>query len=268
LNPCLAVFTAVSSRFVTSLILLVMLTACQTLPNDPSAETESGWRSSADFFVERRQYTNSLNSWRYSAKVGLSTPDLNEQANLIWEFEDQSNSLRLFGPLGVGTIKLQFDQSGVVLSDNKGLLHRGNNAEQLLTRIVGWPIPIEALSSWMFVLPAIGSPYRYRLNQDQQIERLEQLGWLIQYSDYRDYQGQLLPRKIIASKNLLPDKKVPVIKAKGTVVKQKSVATNGKSVATNGKSVATNGKSVATNGKSVATNGKIVVKLITKSWKL
>jgi outer membrane lipoprotein LolB len=233
LNARLTDFTAALARFITGLILLVFLAACQTLPKAPNADAETAWRSGSDFFVERRQYIEGLNSWRYSAKVGLATPDLNEQANLIWQFEDQSNRIRMFGPLGVGALKLQFDQSGVVFSDNKGRLHRGNNAEQLLTRIVGWPIPIEALSDWMFVLPAIGSPYRYRLNQNQKVEQLEQLGWLIQYSDYRDYQGKLMPRKIVATKHLSATK-----------------------------------KKLMADGASAVANRKIVVKLITKSWKL
>jgi outer membrane lipoprotein LolB len=222
------------------MLLFSFFAGCQNRLRAPSAEAEVNWRSSSDFFVERQQFVRSLITWQYSAKVGLSTPDLNEQANLVWEFSGQANSVRMFGPLGVGAIKLQFDKAGVVLSDNKGLLHRGNSAEQLLTRIVGWPIPIDALSSWMFVLPAKGAAYRYALDENRQIERLEQLGWLIQYSDYRDYQGQLMPRKIVARKKISrPTKGLP-----------------------------TNTSSAARNGKSVDANDQIVVKLIMKNWNL
>ena len=71
------------------------------------------------------QSYDSLPVWRYSAKVGISTPVAREQANLVWQFADQSNQVRLFGPLGVGAIKIEFDQYGVVLSDNRSVLHRG-----------------------------------------------------------------------------------------------------------------------------------------------
>ncbi|MBL4671074.1 MAG: outer membrane lipoprotein LolB [Arenicella sp.] len=240
MNACLDRFTVNLYRLLAAIVLLSFLAACQNRLKAPSAEIEVNWRSSSVFFVERQQYVRNLNTWQYSAKVGLSTPDLNEQANLIWEFSDQANSVRMFGPLGVGAIKLQFDKVGVVLSDNKGLLHRGNSAEQLLSRIVGWPIPIDALSSWMFVLPAKGATYRYALDENRQIERLEQLGWLIQYTDYRDYQGQLMPRKIVVSKKLSRSKNEP----------------------------SANKSSAAADGKSAAANGQIVVKLITKSWKL
>ena len=226
-------------RLLVAVVLFSWLAACQTQIQAPSAEAKVNWLSSADFFAERQQFVRSLNTWQYSAKIGLSAPKLNEQANLIWAFSDQANGVRLFGPLGVGAIKLEFDKYGVVLSDNKGLLHRGKSAEQLLTRIVGWPIPIDALSSWMFVLPAEGAAYRYALDENRQLERLEQLGWLIQYSDYRDYQGHLMPRKIVASKKILPSKKK---------------SSRGK-------------KSAGANGRAT-TDRQIVVKLITKNWKL
>jgi outer membrane lipoprotein LolB len=233
LNACLSRILNLSRRLLVVTLLPAVLTACQSLPDGSSTDAEVSWHSSAEFFAERRQYTQSLSSWRYSAKVGLSTPDLNEQANLIWEFADQANGVRMFGPLGMGAIKLQFDEYGVQLSDNNGLLHRGASAEQLLTRIVGWPIPIDSLSSWMFVLPAKESAYRYTLDQNQQIDTLEQLGWLIKYSDYRDYDGQSMPRKIVATKNLSHIEK-------GSVLSK----------------------------KSAPVNRQIVVKLITKGWTL
>ena len=239
MNVCLNPLIVKRCRVLAITLLIAFLAACQNLPKTPNTQAEVNWRSNSDVFVDRQQFAQERETWQYSAKVGLSTPKLNEQANLIWEFTDQANSVRMFGPLGVGTIKLQFDEFGVVLSDNKGVLHRGDSAEQLLTHIVGWPIPIDALSSWMFVLPAPGAAYRYALNENRQVERLEQLGWLIQYSDYRNYQGQSMPRKIIASKTLSPSKK------RSTANKRR-----------------------ATVGRKNATHQQVVVKLITKSWKL
>jgi len=242
LNVCLNPLIVKRCRALAITALFSLLAACQNLPKAPNAQTEVNWLSSSDVFVERQQFARQLKAWQYSAKVGLSTPKLNEQANLIWEFADQANSVRMFGPLGVGAIKLQFDEFGVVLSDNKGLLHRGDSAEQLLTRIVGWPIPIDALSSWMFVLPAPGATYRYALDKNRKVERLEQLGWLIEYSDYRDYQGQLMPRKIVASKILSRSTK------SSTANKRRATVTVGE--------------------KNAAIDKQIVVKLITKSWTL
>lgn len=140
-------------------------------------------------------------SWRYTAKVGITTQALREQANMVWAFADQSNDVRLFGPLGAGAIKLEFDQYGVQLSDSKGGLHLGANAEELLAELVGWPIPIDSLSYWLLAHAAPDSNYRYSLDELGQVKIILQLGWQISYADYRDYGERKLPRKVTAIKD-------------------------------------------------------------------
>lgn len=213
-----------------------ILSACQSVPLEPFVKDDSGatWLDDPAYFASRDNEIQQQPSWRYSAKVGLTAPQLKEQANLLWEFADQTNNIRLFGPLGVGAIKLQFDDHGVVLSDNKGRSYQGGNAEELLTRIAGWPIPIDALSSWIFVSPQKGSVFRYVLDENQRVKLLEQLGWRIEYSDYREYAGSFMPRKVVATKRL--------------PVKRNALS-----------------KRANTPGDGVS--NKIIVKLITKGWK-
>lgn len=186
-----------------------MLSACASIPQKPVSDAaggpgpdyaglEQGWRNDRQPFSDVDVSTDY--DWRYAAKVGLTTDTLREQANLVWQYADQHNDIRLFGPLGVGAIKIQFDRAEVTLSDNKGVLHRGNSAQELLTDIVGWPLPIDALSHWLFVRPDPTLPYQYRLNDEGQIASIRQLGWQIDYSNYRDYDSQLLPRKLSAFK--------------------------------------------------------------------
>lgn len=182
--------------------LLCMLSACQTVPK--TGVEQAQWQTDADYFKGQVTNTASLNTWNYSAKVGVTTPRAKEQANLVWRFSDQAHSVRLFGPLGVGAIRIEFDRFGVVLSDNKGVLHRGRSAEELLTRIVGWPIPIDALNYWLFALPKPDQPFRYQLDDAGQVSVLEQQGWSIQYSNYKPYGAdQVLPRKLVATKQLV-----------------------------------------------------------------
>lgn len=189
-------------NFVRSMLVIVVLSflaACKTLTEKPS-DDGAVWLNDANVFKQRQQQYAASNQWRYSAKVGLTAPQARESANLIWEYSDQANSIRLFGPLGMGSVRMQFDQYGVELLDNKGVVHRGDSAEQLLTNIVGWPIPIDALSRWLFVLPTENAVYRYQMDVDKNVVLLEQLGWKIRYSSYKAYGERFLPRKIVATK--------------------------------------------------------------------
>jgi len=193
-------------------ILLLSLSACQTLPDSSKNEgvINSKWLNDARFFEDRLEQYQLMSRWRFSAKVGIKTPKAQEQANLVWRFADQSNDVRIFGPLGVGAIKIEFDQYGVQLSDKQGVLHRGESAEDLLTRIVGWPIPIDALSYWLFGLPSPGQVYEYQKTEFGVLETLRQHGWTVQYSSYRDYNGLTLARKFKATKSVTPDQTVSV----------------------------------------------------------
>ncbi len=185
---------------------LVLLSACQHQVK-PSEPIPGVWLSDAAYFAEHSARRSQAESWRYAAKIGLTTPMLREQANLVWQYSQAAqakpkNEVRLFGPLGVGAVRMQFDEKGAVLFDQKGRPHYGDSAELLLNRIVGWPIPVDALSSWLFSMPSSAAPFRYQLGDDQHLAVLEQLGWRIEYSAYRDYSGELMPRKIVASRDL------------------------------------------------------------------
>ncbi len=182
------------------LLAVCLLAGCQ---HKPAIDTNA----SDIWFSDRQHFSNEAANqaspqWRYAAKVGINTAKAREQANLVWQFRDQANSVRLFGPLGAGAIKIEFDKFGVRLSDNKGELYSGNNAEQLLKRITGWSIPVDTLSYWLFAQPAPDAAFRYQLDAVGSVSVIEQSGWTIRYSNYREYgTGSQLPRKLVATKS-------------------------------------------------------------------
>ena len=195
-------------RFLILLIAFLLISACQHKAVVDSEQSSQAWLSDTAYFDSKSAAIAKRDSWRYAAKVGVTTPSQREQANLVWQRNPADNGkrlneVRLFGPLGVGAVRLNFDDSGAVLYDQKGVEHYGQTAEQLLTGIVGWPIPIDALSSWLFAVPFGSVSYRYQLDQDGNLAVLEQYGWRIEYSTYRDYDGLLMARKIVASRELL-----------------------------------------------------------------
>jgi len=195
---------------------VLLLAACQTLPVPDPNDGGKRWRNDLSVFEPGLKAVESIANWKYSAKVGVKTPSEREQANIVWQFSDQANNVRLFGPLGVGAVRLEFDRYGVVLSDNKGILHRGSSAEDLLTQIIGWPIPLDALSYWLFALPNPDTPFRYQANESGELQVLEQHGWSIRYSRFKQYQsteplaGTALPGKLVATKQVAPNQHIEV----------------------------------------------------------
>lgn len=192
-------------RALTAGLLLLALGACQTAPIKAPDTSAKEWRRDAAAFPRHNEAQQWSAQWQLDAKVGISIKQESEQANLIWEFHDQSHQVRLFGPLGSGTVKLEFDEFGAQLTDNKGRIYIGNAAEgrdaqQLLLEITGWPIPLNALAYWLFVLPDPAADFEYQVSDDGRVSAIKQLGWSIAFADYRDFSGVLMPRKITASK--------------------------------------------------------------------
>jgi len=206
------VMDAFIKRWLTALLALILV-GCQMVPDSGSNQQDNDWQSSKVFFQQAYQKHADLQQWRYSAKVGVTTPESKEQANLVWTFDPQKNNIvRLYGPLGIGAIKIEFNDQQVTLSDRKGVLHRGDNAQRLLERIVGWTIPVDALHYWVFSLPMPSQRYEYKLDEQGQLSALRQLGWEIDYSSYREYKGGHTPfaRKVIAKKQVSDEQTVAV----------------------------------------------------------
>lgn len=192
---------------------VLLLGACQTAPRpEPLSD---GWLNSPVVFEQRTASIQKYSQWKLSAKVGISTQRSRESASLIWEADDDDNLIRIFGPLGVGSVRIGFDRNQAILTDNSGVEHRGRSAEELLTRIVGWQIPMESLENWLFALPDPSKAYQYQMIGES-VHVLSQSGWLIEYDSYRSYfDGALfLPKKINASKTLVVDGQQEAVKVR------------------------------------------------------
>lgn len=200
-------------RRIVMLVSLVGLSACETLRKTDTTRGGENWQTDSKQFHQAYQNERLLNQWRYSAKVGVVTAEVSEQANMVWSYDREgANVVRLFGPLGLGAIKIEFDHHGVQLSDKKGVLHRGDSAQDLLEDIVGWSIPVDALRYWLFSLPSPNKAYDYLLGEQGEVVALRQLGWRVDYLDYRSYfdDSHSLARKITASKQVSPNQRVKV----------------------------------------------------------
>lgn len=188
-----------NARLISVLGILMVLSACQHRISSEEPST-AVWRTDQALpRSEQQQAIMLLNHWNYKAKVGVRSDTFSEQASLNWQFGKDKQQLKLYGPFGAGAVTLNVDASGAELTDKNGQLHTGYSAEHLLFKLLGWPLPVEALSSWIFAMPA-DAPYQYRLDERQNLSELKQLGWHIQYKNYAEYQGYYLPRLLIAKK--------------------------------------------------------------------
>lgn len=118
---------------------------------------------------------------------------------LRWERDlPRSERMLLSGPLGQGAAELLRLADGYELRLAEGRTVRATEVEGLLHAVTGVRLPEGALLYWLSALPRPGAPYAAVPNPQGGLGRLEQDGWQIEYSRYRELAGRRLAHRLFA----------------------------------------------------------------------
>ena len=187
----------------------VFLSGCQTLPSTVDKQLpDVSWSTNSEPFVVDTLRLIKMSDWRYSGKSAVRSIHGNDQINIDWSFSDSAHSIRLFGPLGVGAVKIEYDSYGVQMSDNKGVVYSGSDPRALLYDVTGLSLPLSSLQYWLFAVPEPGAKFEYREYNSDSTDRqlfLRQHGWEINFSEFVEYSSEepdtqwVLPKRITAN---------------------------------------------------------------------
>jgi len=147
--------------------------------------------------VATQKKLKALNKFAATGKVGFSDGERGGNATLRWEQEGNDYQLRLYGPLGSGSIKIVGQAGSVYLVQSNGQTVTAKTPEALVQRELGWTIPVSGLRYWLRGIPTPGTPSKMKYNENGELESLEQQGWTVYYQSYQDIQGLRLPYKLL-----------------------------------------------------------------------
>lgn len=143
-------------------------------------------------FEQRLERLDDLQRWRVSGRLGVVTEEERLGLSLNWrQLAPGLWRINLSGPLATGSVRLDGGRDGVLMRTSRGDEYRSTDARALLLRETGVDLPAEALTHWLQGRP-VGSAAAadvLELDQAGRLERLEQFGWSLSYSDYRPAQG-------------------------------------------------------------------------------
>ena len=150
-------------------------------------------------FHDLQQQLLGLQSWRVEGKIGLRREGKGNSALLSWQQNADHYKIRLSGPLGIGTVTIEGDDTGVEVRNKQGVFH-APSPEQLMLEQTGWQIPLSQLRYWARGLPAADLPLYDERIEAGRLQQLVQGGWDIEYRDYQRVDDLWLPSRITLSR--------------------------------------------------------------------
>lgn len=170
-------------------ILVVVSSGCVSQPTaPPPGDPDAAWQ-------ERVASLADIDGWEVKGKLAVKTHKRGGQANMLWKRDGEAHNINLYGPLGGGRVVLTRDAGGATLRDNKKRVYQADTAEELLYRVAGWQVPFRAMRYWVLGLPDPGEEYEQSVDDWGRLQTLRQAGWQVEFVEYRDFQGRVLPRK-------------------------------------------------------------------------
>ncbi len=173
-------------------LVLLVLAGCAATPEHVDLPPIDGWGA-------RNEVLGSVQDWQFKGRIAVKAGDEGFNAKFNWTQEGQSFSATVGGPLGMGTVRIEGDGRSVVLTDKDGESTVLEDAEAELYWRYGWTIPIASMRYWALGIPDPGTKALTELDDDGRLTRLEQRGWVVEISKYREGGGQQMPRILSAT---------------------------------------------------------------------
>ncbi len=166
---------------------LLLLAGCVSQP--PLPET-------ADWQTQQQQLAT-IERWQLKGKMGYRQADDGGSAWIDWQQRPQQFELRLSGPFGAGATYLRSEPgfTELVQSGREPLV--ASSATELTGHLFGWQWPVDAMQYWVRGMPSPASEAEsLSLTPQGLLATLQQAGWQLEFSRYRQHQQWLLPGKI------------------------------------------------------------------------
>ena len=173
------------------LLLLVALVSACVAPSGLQLPELGDWESRQDILA-------GMDEWEFAGRIGVSAGDEGFNGQLRWRQDGVVFRARINGPLGTGTVFINGDNRELTLTDRNGVVTELQDAEVELRQMYGWTIPVTSLRFWALGIPDPASPAATEFGDDGQLRKLRQSDWQVDFTQYSEGGGQLLPRRLSA----------------------------------------------------------------------
>lgn len=183
------------TRVLSGLVLLVGLSACTSNVVRYEPVLNVNW-------LQQQKQLSELQNWTIKGRISVQTEYEGGQADYTWQQHNQSDyDIRLQAPMGAGTTLISAREQGVSLKTSSGDELFDTDVDKLISKLNGWPLPVNGLRYWVKGMPAADSDYKItQWNEQGLAEVMLQDGWRIEFKKYRDIKGFVLPGKLFINR--------------------------------------------------------------------
>lgn len=171
----------------------LVLTACSLhTPQGRQKPDSPQWR-------QHQQAVRSLNQFQTRGAFAYLSDEQKVYARFFWQQTGGDRyRLLLTNPLGSTELSLTAQPGSVQLIDNKGQTYTATDAEEMIGRLTGMPIPLNSLRQWIIGLPGDATDYslddRYRLRELNYTQNGKT--WHVTYGGYTSDTQPALPSNV------------------------------------------------------------------------
>jgi outer membrane lipoprotein LolB len=140
-----------------------------------------------------------LERYGLNGRVAVAANGEGFSASLRYEQQGPGARLSLDGPLGIGGVRVEFDDRSLEIETSRGERLEGAEARALLERRLGFALPLAEMRWWLLGIPAPGAAAIDRQDTGE-IRGFVQNGWRVSIESRAAGLGFALPRRMNAER--------------------------------------------------------------------
>jgi outer membrane lipoprotein LolB len=136
-------------------------------------------------------------AWQLDGRAAVAVGKQGWQATLTWQQTGMLSEVHLSGPFGIGAMVLKQGPDGLSLNG-------APPSDDVLSQVqykLGFELPIENLHYWLLGVPDPAAAAGVSRNDQDRAQSLTQAGWSIAYDRYMPVAGDLLPARLVLSRD-------------------------------------------------------------------
>lgn len=148
-------------------------------------------------WLQRQQQLGAVSGFETNGRIAIKGGGLS--GGLRWQQQGEQFRLRIAGPFGAGATLIEGVPARVKIK-SKDMDLDTTEPQRVLQQSTGWLLPLDALRWWALGIPAPGDEAPSALlDALGRPTEMQQRGWRLRYSDYREETPLATPGRIEAS---------------------------------------------------------------------